>query len=138
MAALLTTARNGELLRLEWAAVDLARGLVTFSKTKNGHNRTIPIHVTHKPALEALPDREGPVFRGPDEQQLGKSTLRYAFERAVRKAGLSPFRFHECPHAAISFLVQAGVSLATVQMIGGWTTSSMVLRYGHLAPQHLT
>jgi len=113
-----------------------ARGLVTFI-TKNGHNRTTPLHATLKTALEALPDREGPVFRGSDGQRVGKSALRYAFEAAVRKAGLVPFRFHDCRHAAISFLVQAGVPLATVQMIGGWTTIGMVLRYGHLAPQHL-
>jgi len=136
-AALLTAARKGELLRLDWSEIDLGRGLVTFLRTKNGGNRTIPLHSTLRQALESLADREGAVFRGVNGLRLGRWTVRHAFDRAVKKAGLAPFRFHDCRHAAVSFIVQAGVSLAIVQAIGGWKTVSMVNRYAHLQPQHL-
>jgi hypothetical protein len=32
----------------------------------------------------------------------------------------------------------AGVDLRTVQELGGWKTASMVSRYAHLAPGHLS
>ena len=37
-----------------------------------------------------------------------------------------------------SRLVVTGVDLRTVQELGGWRSLSMVQRYAHLAPDHLT
>ncbi len=136
-ATLLTAARKGELRRLEWSEVDLERGLITFLHTKNRSNRTIPLHGTLRNSLASLPHREGPVFLGDDGLPVRKSALRYAFEKAVKVADLAPFRFHDLRHAVVSFIVQAGVSLAVVQVIGGWKTVSMVNRYAHLQPAHL-
>lgn len=44
MFLLLTGARIGEALWLDWRCVDLARAHVSFPKTKNGHPRGVPLH----------------------------------------------------------------------------------------------
>ena len=41
-------------------------------------------------------------------------------------------------HTFASLLVMAGVDRRTVQELGGWKTASMVSRYAHLAPAHLS
>ncbi len=39
--------------------------------------------------------------------------------------------------AAISFTVQNGTPLYVLQELGGWSDIKMVMRYAHLAPEHL-
>ena len=41
-------------------------------------------------------------------------------------------------HTFASRHVMAGVDLLSVQRLGGWRTLSMVQRYAHLAPDHLS
>jgi len=60
-----------------------------------------------------------------------------AFRQALRRAGISDFRFHDLRHCFASYLVQAGVNLNAVRELGGWKTEAMVRRYAHLSPQHL-
>src|SRR5437867_2877917 len=45
--------------------------------------------------------------------------------------------WHDLPHSAASFMVQAGVSLATVRAWLGHKSYGMTLRYAALAPDHL-
>jgi len=46
--------------------------------------------------------------------------------------------WHALRHTFASRLVVAGVDLRTVQELGGWKTLSMVQRYAHMSPGHLT
>ena len=63
---LLTGARLGEALWLDWREVDLVRGHVAFLDTKNGESRGAPLHPRLVATLANLPHREGCVFRRPD------------------------------------------------------------------------
>lgn len=63
---LLTGARIGEALWLDWRCVDLPRAHVSFPKTKNGRPRGVPLHRDLVAALANLPHRDGGVFRRPD------------------------------------------------------------------------
>ena len=62
--------------------------------------------------------------------------LRRAFERAVIKAGLTPFRFHDLRHTFASRLSMLGVNDRTLKVLGGWASTSMLDRYSHLSPSH--
>jgi integrase len=53
-------------------------------------------------------------------------------------ARLDGYPWHGSRHTFVSRLVKAGVDLLTVQTLGGWCTASLVQRYPHLAPGHLT
>jgi integrase len=60
-----------------------------------------------------------------------------AFKDAVDRAGLTPLRWHDLRHTWASWAVQNGVTLHELMQLGGWNSYAMVLRYAHLAPDHL-
>ncbi|HYN86151.1 MAG TPA: tyrosine-type recombinase/integrase [Pyrinomonadaceae bacterium] len=51
------------------------------------------------------------------------------FERAVKAAGLSGFRFHDLRHTAASRMADAGVDPFTLAYIFGWSDIRMAMRY---------
>ena len=48
------------------------------------------------------------------------------------------FRFHDLRHTWASWHVMSGTSLQELMELGGWKSYEMVLRYAHLAPEHLS
>lgn len=61
-----------------------------------------------------------------------------AWERSLRRAGIEEFRFHDLRHTWASWHVMSGTSLHELMELGGWKSYEMVLRYAHLAPEHLS
>jgi integrase len=60
-----------------------------------------------------------------------------AWYRALKRAGIAEFRWHDLRHTWASWHVQGGTPLFALQELGGWETASMVRRYAHLAADHL-
>jgi integrase len=83
--------------------------------------------------LRAMPelDHDGRIF--PHEARY----LRRAFDRAVKAAGLTPFRFHDLRHTFASRLAMQGANDRTLMALGGWKSPAMLGRYAHLSPTHL-
>ena len=50
---------------------------------------------------------------------------------------MAQFRWHDLRHTWASWHVQNGTSLQELQMLGGWSSFEMVLRYTHLSGDHL-
>src|SRR5262245_11778066 len=71
-------------------------------------------------------NREGTPYR----------TFRSAFERAVRKAGIAGFTFHDLRYRFASRLVMAGVDLPMVKKLRGYRDISITVRYTHLSSDH--
>ncbi len=135
LAALHTGARRGELLRLTWADVDMKARTVTFSHTKNGDARSVPMTDTLRETLLALPrplNPEALVF--PEREPL---VLTRSFARLVGRLGLPSLTFHDLRHDAASTLTMAGVPQRTIMDILGHHDPRMTMRYQHLAPGHL-
>jgi integrase len=63
-------------------------------------------------------------------------SFRSAFERAVRKAEIKGFTFHDLRHTFASRLVMAGVDLPTVKELLGHRDISMTMRYTYLSSDH--
>ena len=63
--------------------------------------------------------------------------LRRAFDKAVKTAGLTPFRFHDLRHTFASRLAMQGANDRTLMALGGWKSPAMLSRYAHLSPTHL-
>lgn len=61
-----------------------------------------------------------------------------ALNAASRRAGIEDFRFHDLRYTCASWLIQSGVQLSVLQVIGGWESIELVRRYAHLAPDHIT
>ena len=60
-----------------------------------------------------------------------------AWKRSLAKAEITHFRFHDLRHTWASWHVMHGTSLQELMELGGWKSYEMVLRYAHLAPEHL-
>ena len=61
--------------------------------------------------------------------------IREAFRGALKRAGITDFRFHDLRHTFASQMVIRGASLKDVQEILGYTTLTMTLRYAHLSQE---
>lgn len=130
--------RQANILGLEWSQVDLVkrRAWIHPDQAK-----------ARKPIGVPLNENAVAVIR----RQLGKHQT-YVFTRngkplddwdnaqwkaACRRAGIENFRFHDVRHTWASWHVQNGTPLNRLMELGGWATYDMVLRYAHLAPDHL-
>ncbi len=140
LLALNTGARRSELEGLRWGEVDLKEEMVTFRRTKNGKDRTIPLSQEASEVLKARLrarkiDRGEWVFPSPNLN--APRDFYKTFMRALDKAGVTEFRFHDLRHTAGSYLAIEGVSERYIAEILGHKTLEMVKRYTHLRPEHL-
>ena len=60
-----------------------------------------------------------------------------AWRAALKRVGIEDFRWHDLRHTWASWHVQAGTPLYVLQDLGSWECVEMVLKYAHLASDHL-
>ena len=60
----------------------------------------------------------------------------HAWYKAMARASIENFRWHDLRHTWASWYVQRGGSLHDLMKLGGWKSYEMVLRYAHFEPQH--
>jgi len=135
--ALATGCRMSEILRLEWPRVDFGRRVAWLDPgtTKNGEGRGIPLNNEAVLALRSVAGEHEKwcfTYQGRPMTAVGS-----AWERSLRRAGIEKFRFHDLRHTWASWHVMNGTSLQELMELGGWKSFEMVLRYAHLAPEHL-
>lgn len=120
--ALETAARRGEILSLTWNTVNLERRTATVSG-KTG-SRTIPLSPACIAILRDLPrSLDGKVF------PVTIETLKQAYERAVARAGIEDFTFHDLRHDALTRLAKLGLNVLELRAVSGHTTANMLQRY---------
>ena len=133
-----TGARRMEILSLQWADVDLNRGLAFLHDTKNQERRALPL--AHH-ALGCLKDlskvrRLDTNLVFPNEQGNNPFDLKPFWEKAIKAAKIQDFRFHDLRHSAASYLAMSGATLAEIAEVLGHKTLAMVKRYSHLSEAH--
>lgn len=136
--ALSTGCRMGEIVNLEWRRVDLDRRVawLDHGTTKNGDGRGIPLNNDAVLALRSCVGKSRQwcfTFGDKRMDRVGS-----AWKRALVRAGITEFRFHDLRHTWASWHVMSGTSLQELMELGGWKSYEMVLRYAHLAPEHLS
>lgn len=120
--AMETAARRGEILSLTWDCVDLQRGTAKVDG-KTGA-RAIPLSPPCVALLRSLPrSLDGRVF------PVTVEALKQAYERAVARAGIKDFTFHDLRHDALTRLAKKGLSVLELRAISGHTTANMLQRY---------
>ena len=136
--ALATGLRQSNVVGLEWSHVDLEIGhaWVSAGQSKNRKPIAVPLNAT---ALEVLKRQVGKhpirVFTYAKKPLGSANTL--AWRKALKRAGIENFRWHDLRHTWASWHRQAGTPTHELQRLGGWRSSVMVERYAHLAPDHL-
>ena len=139
--AIHTGMRQGEILGLTWAGVDLFGRIVTVFKSKNGERRSIPLNQT---ALELLKHKYGSrsvetelVFPSNAQTRLNASNISRSLNLALEKAKMADFHFHDLRHTCATRMVQGGVDLYKVQRLLGHKSPIMTQRYAHHYPESL-
>ncbi len=136
-----TGMRQGEILSLRWSSVDLFRRTVTVERSKNGEKRTVPINETvltnlkEKSRVRSL--KTDLVFHSEAHTAIDLGNLRRAFGKAIKKAKVEDFHFHDLRHTFATRLVQAGVDMYKVQRLLGHKTPTMTQRYAHHSTESL-
>jgi len=136
--ALATGLRESNVCGLEWEQVDLDRRVawIHADQAKAGRPITVPLNAD---AVVVLREQAGQHSRFVFPYQGGR-VLRAntpTFRKALVRAGIADFRWHDLRHTWASWHVQAGTSLLVLKELGGWATLGMVLRYAHLGADHL-
>lgn len=133
--ALATGLRHANVAGLKWEQIDMTRRTAWLfaDQVKNGEELHVSLNDT---ALDVLKRRHGKhsayVFTYRNRPIKRFNTR--AWYKAMKRAGIENFRWHDLRHTWASWLVQQGVPLYSVQEMGGWKTHKMVRRYAHLSP----
>lgn len=130
--ALETGARRGEILALEWKGINLHSQTAKLSITKTDVPRTLPLSPACIAMLKALPRSiEGKVF------PITVEALKQAYERAVIRADIEGFTFHDLRHDALTRLARLGLNVLELRAISGHTSANMLQRYVSIDPEAL-
>lgn len=115
--------------------LDWKLGVIIVRNTKNGETRSVPLNRTLTEVLDHITlHLHSPfVFCKPDGRPYGG--IKKAFQAAVKRAGLTDFRFHDLRHDFASWLTMKGCNEFTLMELMGHKTTTMTKRYSHLSPE---
>lgn len=147
LVALKTGLRRSELLSLNWQNVVFQNENnyihVQGINSKNSHSRNVPLNdsVTKilkdwKTFCDEGPIQSNLVFPNPNTG-LRMNEIGSAWNRILKNANISNFRFHDLRHSFASKLAVRGVDLNAIRELLGHSDIAMTLRYAHLSPNHL-
>ncbi len=121
-----TGCRWGEVQNLH--SRNVRNGKITFTDTKSGKNRTVPISSD----LQTEVDAHGKGLLFSNSEETFRRTLRMcSFDVPKGQAT------HILRHTFASWFVINGGNILTLQRILGHSSITMTMRYAHLAPDHL-
>ena len=130
--ALETGMRRGELLAMQWEDVSLSSRTVALHDTKNGEGRVVPLSSRAVEVMQALPRSiKGRVL------PLAAPAASKAFERAVARAGVEDFRFHDLRHTAITRMASKLPNVIELAAVSGHKSLRMLQRYYHPRAEEL-
>ena len=124
--AIETAMRRGELLSLQWDWIDKTLRLAHLPDTKNGHPRSVPLSPSAMYWLDQMPVVGQMVF------PVTPVAVRQAWDRLVRRVGITNLHFHDLRHEAIFRFFELGLSIPEVALISGHRDPRMLFRYTHL------
>ena len=139
--AIETGLRLSNLCNLQWSEVNLFTKLISINaeKMKNKDNLGIPLTDVAYNTLRELrrvQSISNYVFHDNGER-LYYVKVQRAFKRALTRAKIEDFHFHDLRHTFASKCVHAGIDLYAVQKLLGHKDGRMTQRYAHLSSDYL-
>lgn len=137
VTAINTGMRKSELQNLLWSDIDFKNKRITIVNSKNNESRIIPMNQTIIKELQKLNKKSKSTYVFSDKNGNPSGDIKKSFLKALSKAKIKDFRFHDLRHTFGSYLVMQGVDLKTVQQMMGHKDIRMTMRYSHLSPEHM-
>jgi integrase len=138
VTALSTGARWSEIANITWKNVDFNNRMFYLMDTKNSEHRGVGMSADIYNLLKAYKNSCKVNFKWvfPKEDGTQPIDLRWQWDKAVERANLEDFTFHDLRHTAASNLAMNGASLTEIGEILGHKSSEMTKRYSHLTKKH--
>lgn len=138
--ALYTGLRQRNVTQLEWSQIDMPTKVAWIhpDQAKAGKGIPVPLNDEAVAVLRRRMSKQQHLVRVFTYQgQPLRWVNNHAWKKALLRAGIENFRWHDLRHTWASWHVQAGTPLYKLQQLGGWESAEMVRRYAHLAPEDL-
>jgi integrase len=134
-----TGQRFGSVAGLKWSAVDLARAhaYITSSTSKSKKAIALPLNTAALAVLRAQSGKHAVYVFADHKDRAPIGSVKTAWLKAVKRAGLDGFRWHDLRHTWASWHTANGTPPVVLKELGGWASLAMVERYSHLSPGHL-
>ncbi len=130
--------RKGEILALSWKDIDFERRAIFLHTTKNGERRLVPLIGLSLELIKKLNSNHDSLLVFPSPNNPSQPLdIRSAWERALQKADIINFKFHDLRHTTASYLAMNNASLIEIGTLLGHKTVQMTKRYAHLSNSHL-
>lgn len=136
--ALATGLRQRNICRMEWSQVNLQNKVAWIHPDQAKAKKAIGVGL-NKDAVEVLREQIGKhdrfvfTYKGKPVWQVNTK----AWRKAVAKAGITDFRWHDLRHTWATWHAQEGTPLNVLQEMCGWGSQEMVQRYAHFSAEHL-
>ncbi|MBS3953673.1 MAG: site-specific integrase [Methylomicrobium sp.] len=137
--SLATGLRESNVVNLQWSQLDMQRrcAWIHADEAKGKKSIAIPLNAD---ALQVIREQIGKhslsVFTYKGEPVTRANN--HAWRKALKRAGIESFRWHDLRHTWASWHVQNGTPLNILKELGGWSDIQMVLKYAHLSADHLS
>ncbi len=138
VVALNTGMRLGETLNLRWEDINFAKAEITVKHTKTKRARRIPMNNCLTSTLQSVriaDDTDGYVFAHENGKPYG--SVKTAFYRTVRKAGIGHLRFHDLRHTFATRMAEVS-NLPSVQAMLGHRDIKTTMRYAHATREQMS
>ena len=133
-----TGLRRSNVTGLQWSQVDLVNKRAWIHPDEAKARKAIPVPLSIA-AVAVLRKQIGKhqtnvfTYKGNTVTQVNTK----AWHKALERAGIENFRWHDLRHSWASWHIQEGTPLHVLQELGGWSTPEMVQKYAHLSSEHL-
>ena len=135
-----TGARAGEVIALQTADVDLAKGLVTIRRGKGGKGRLLPVGAQTAQSLDRYLRARRQAGHGDNVAlwvgrtgTFGYQALDQMLKKHARAAGIENFHAHLLRHTFATRWKAARGSDDGLMSIAGWSSRAMIDRYAGAA-----
>ena len=126
-----TALRQGELLKIRYELINFDKRTLFIPETKNGEARAIPLSEKALSILALIPRQlDGKLF------PMTRDSLKVPWYRALKKAKINNFVWHDLRRHACSMLFEKGLSVPEVQLFSGHKDPRILLNtYTKLSPE---
>ena len=135
---LATGLRESNVTQLKWSEINLDKKHALVHADESKSKRPIPVPLNKQAiAISKAQIGKNPMYVFTYNGKPVTRCNNHAWEKALIRAGISDFRWHDLRHTWASWHVQNGTPLHELQQLGGWSNYETVLRYAHLSSEHL-
>jgi len=133
-----TGMRQGEILNLTWARLDLKEGFIKLvpENTKTNEGRLVPLNEELMEMFKEMP-RGLPGVKVFTFQGKPLSYIKVGFVKACKRAGIEDFTFHDLRHTAINNWRNQGHDYIRIMAASGHKTMSVFKRYNTVSKDEL-